>query len=198
MEKALTPKGAATRQRMISAAAQLIRENGVAKTTLDDVLATTSTSKSQLFHYFPAGRADLLRAVAEHEATQVIEVQQPFLRDLSSWAAWQGWQRAVMRHYFELGELCPLGALTSELGKSSPETRAIVNTLFEEWEAALARGVEAASGATGAEAKRLARSILTAIQGGVVLLRATGRPDYLETALATAIEPLRPAGSVSH
>jgi hypothetical protein len=35
-----------------------------------------------------------------------------------------------------------------------------------------------------------ARSILTSIQGGVVMLRATGRLTYLETALDTALQPI--------
>ena len=56
MSPKLTPKGAATRQRIIEGAAAEIRERGVAVTTLDDVRARTGTSKSQLFHYFPDGK----------------------------------------------------------------------------------------------------------------------------------------------
>lgn len=54
----LTPKGAATKQRIIEGAAAAIRRHGVFALTLDDVLALTSTSKSQLFHYFPGGRTN--------------------------------------------------------------------------------------------------------------------------------------------
>lgn len=39
-------------------------------------------------------------------------------------------------------------------------------------------------------ARDTARSILTAIQGGVVMLRGTGRLAYLQTALDTAIRPI--------
>ncbi len=53
MERALTAKGTATRARIVEGAAQLIRERGVANVSLDDIRAVTSTSKSQLFHYFP-------------------------------------------------------------------------------------------------------------------------------------------------
>ena len=189
MDGRYSAKGEATRQRMIHAAALLIRENGVPETTLDDVLEATSTSKSQLFHYFPAGRSDLLVAVATHEAAQVLEAQEPYLSDLSSSEAWERWRRAVMDHYIQLGDRCPLGALTSELGKTSAETRNIVTTLYDTWESALAHGVAALPGQSH-DATRVARCILTAIQGGVVMLRATGRVDYLEAALAQAMEPI--------
>ena len=61
----LTAKGEATRRRIIEGAAAVIRSNGVAATTLDDIRAHTQTSKSQLFHYFPDGKDQLLLAVAE-------------------------------------------------------------------------------------------------------------------------------------
>ncbi|NED79094.1 TetR/AcrR family transcriptional regulator, partial [Streptomyces sp. SID11233] len=91
MSTGLTAKGRATRQRIVDATALLTRQKGVAETTLDDVRAATATSQSQLFHYFPGGRADILLAVTEHEAGQVLAAQRPFLDDLSTWESWQGW-----------------------------------------------------------------------------------------------------------
>ena len=79
MPQGLTTKGAATRQRIIEGAAAEIRERGVEVTTLDDVLARTHTSKSQLFHYFPQGKDALLLAVARYEADRVLIDQQPQL-----------------------------------------------------------------------------------------------------------------------
>ncbi|HEX4658285.1 MAG TPA: helix-turn-helix domain-containing protein, partial [Streptosporangiaceae bacterium] len=58
--RVLTSKGAATMQRIVAGAAALIRDRGVANVSLDDIRAATSTSKSQLFHYFPDGKSDLL------------------------------------------------------------------------------------------------------------------------------------------
>ncbi|MGP4083460.1 TetR/AcrR family transcriptional regulator [Streptomyces sp. KR55] len=192
MNKGMTAKGRATRHRIIVAAAMLTRDKGAAETTLDDVRAATATSKSQLFHYFPEGRADILAAVAEYEAGQVLEAQQPYLGDLSTWESWQGWRQAVLDHYTELGQKCPLGSLTAELGKSSPQARSIVTSLYDEWEAALVRGVKAVTSHEEEAVRRRARSILAAVQGGVVMLQGTGRTDYLDAALSAAISPLQP------
>ncbi|MGV7852690.1 TetR/AcrR family transcriptional regulator, partial [Mycobacterium kansasii] len=58
----LTARGAATRARIVAAAASLVQEHGVAGTSLDDVMAVTATSKSQLYHYF-ANKDALIREV---------------------------------------------------------------------------------------------------------------------------------------
>ncbi|MGX7681325.1 TetR/AcrR family transcriptional regulator [Jatrophihabitans sp. DSM 45814] len=192
----LTAKGAATRQRIVDGAAALIRGSGPTATSLDDIMAATSTSKSQLFHYFPDGRDELFRAVARHEAGQVIAAQQPFLADLTSWRKWQAWRRAVIAHYTELGSRCPLGALTSQLGKSSPQTREIVSNLYEEWETLLRTGAQAMADrgelAPDVNATQTARGILAAIQGGVVMLQSTGRVDYLDAGVNLALRPMQP------
>lgn len=193
MNKGLTAKGRATRERIVVATALLTREKGAAETTLDDVRAATATSKSQLFHYFPEGRSDILTAVAEYEARQILDMQQPFLSDLSTWESWQEWRQAVLDYYIGLGQRCPLGSLTAELGKSSPQTGAVVSALFGEWEEALVRGVQALTSDEPDVARDRAQSILAAIQGGVVMLQATGRTDYLTAALMAATSPLQPA-----
>jgi AcrR family transcriptional regulator len=74
-----TAKGAATRSRIIDAAATLIYERGLASVGINDVRAATSTSHGQIFHYFPDGRAELLHAVVEHQTRQALDDQRPEL-----------------------------------------------------------------------------------------------------------------------
>jgi TetR/AcrR family transcriptional regulator, transcriptional repressor for nem operon len=45
-----TPRGRATRERIVAAASELIGERGVAETSIDDVLERAGASKSQLYH----------------------------------------------------------------------------------------------------------------------------------------------------
>jgi AcrR family transcriptional regulator len=67
----LTPKGQATRARIIEGAGQVLRETGVAFAALDGIRAHAGTSKSQLSRYFPRGKEQLLLAVAQYEADRV-------------------------------------------------------------------------------------------------------------------------------
>src|ERR1700735_2646257 len=127
----LTPKGAATRDRIIQGASAEIREHGVT-VTLDDIRARTRTSKSQLFHYFPDGREQLLLAVARYEADRVLADQQPQLGHLTSWDAWLAWRDTVLARYRQQGQQCPLNALTTQLGRMTPGARAVVAELMGE------------------------------------------------------------------
>jgi AcrR family transcriptional regulator len=186
----LTAKGTATRGRIVVAAAELIRANGVESTGLDAVLAATATSKGQLFHYFPAGRADLLFAVAEHEAAQVIADQQPQLDQLGSPGSWKAWRDVVVARYRAQGARCPISALTSQLRLSDERIGPLVSALLEDWHARITAGLRRAGLPTRghSSARRLAGVILAAIQGGVSLLIATGDIRYLESSLDAALQ----------
>ena len=196
MTASLTPKGAATRSRIIEGASLEIRENGV-DATLDDIRIRSGTSKSQLFHYFPDGREQLLLAVARYEADRVLADQQPQLGDLTSWASWLSWRDAVIARYREQGQRCPLSALTTQLGRDTPGARAVVTELMRQWQDELAAGVRSmqAAGeiAAGLDPDRTAAAIVAGIQGGVVMLMSTGDTTPLESALDLAIGYLRSA-----
>src|SRR6201988_4294665 len=178
MERELTARGAATRARIVEGAATLIRERGIAEVAMDDIRAATSTSKSQLFHYFPDGRTQLLAAVAQHEADRVLEDQQPALDQLTSWAAWQAWRDRVVERYRAQGQSCPLAVLTSQLGPGSPEHQEGVVGLFRRWQQKIADGIRGmqASGriAASLDADRRAAALLAGLQGGVLIMLATG------------------------
>lgn len=193
----LTAKGAATRQRIIEGAAAEIRAAGVSIATLDDIRARTSTSKSQLFHYFPGGKEQLLLAVAEYEAQLVLDDQQPYLGELTSWAAWQRWRDAVIDRYRRQGQHCPLAVLMSEIGRTTPGAQAVTSALMVKWHNEIANGMrymqEHQKVARGLDADRTAAALLAGIQGGVGVLLATGDISYLEAALDIGIESLRGA-----
>jgi|SRR5882757_1203708 len=195
MSRPLTDKGRATRQRIIEGAAAEIREHGVATTTLDDVGVRTRTSKSQLFHYFPEGKEQLLLAVAEHEAALVIADQQPQLGKLDSWRAWQDWRNTVVDRYRRQGQQCPLNVLISQLGRSTPGAQAVVTELLNRWQSEIAAGIRGmqAQGkiGPGVQADQAAAAMLAGIQGGVVVMLSTGRLTHLEAALDVGIKHLR-------
>lgn len=191
----LTAKGMRTRQRIVEGAATVIRELGVADTTLDDVLGRTATSKSQLFHYFPDGKEGLLLAVARFEADRTIADQQPQLGALTSWSAWTAWRNKVVERYRAQGRHCPLNVVMSQLGRSSPGSQAVVTELMQRWQSELVTGIRhmQSIGEVGArvDAERAAAALLAGIQGGVVIMWSTGTTDHLEAALDSGIDALR-------
>ncbi|MEO3818458.1 TetR/AcrR family transcriptional regulator [Plantactinospora sp. B24E8] len=195
MDRKLTPKGEAARRRIIEGAAAEIRESGVHVTTLDAVRARTGTSKSQLFHYFPKGKEELLLAVARYEADRVLADQQPQLGDLTSWPAWQAWRDRVVSRYREQGQRCPLNVLVTQLGRNTPGAQAVVTELMWQWQAELTSGIRHMQGVgevdAAVDADRVAAALLAGIQGGVLIMLSTGRLTHLEAALDVAIDNLR-------
>ncbi|MCW2560508.1 MAG: transcriptional regulator [Mycobacterium sp.] len=189
-----TPKGRATRQRIIDGAAAEIRVNGAVATTLDDVMARTETSKSQLFHYFPSGKEQLLLAVAELEAARVLSDQQPHLSKLTSWAAWQRWRDVVVERYRAQGQQCPLSTVMSEMGRT-PAAQAVTSALIDQWRTEIESGVRAMQQqgkmTESVDPARAAAALLAGIQGGVSVLLNTGDISYLEAALDVGIANLR-------
>jgi AcrR family transcriptional regulator len=191
----LTVKGTATRQRIIEGAADEIRESGIAATTLDDICRRSGTGKSQLFHYFPGGKEELLLAVAGYEAARVLDDQQPHLGQLTSWQAWDDWRDAVVDRYRRQGTHCPLGVLITELGRHTPAAQAVTRQLLEQWQGDVQAGITAMQQrgeiAGDLDATRTAAAIVAAIQGGVTILMSTGSSAHLEAALDTALAYLR-------
>ncbi len=191
----LTAKGQATRARIVDGAAAEIRERGVALTTIEDVMTRTRTSKSQIFHYFPDGKDQLLLAVATLESQRVLDDQQPHLSALTSWAAWQRWRDAVVERYRRQGQNCPIAVLMSEIGRTSTGAQAVTTELIDSWRGAIADGIAAMQQqekiARTVDPARAAAALLAGIQGGVGIMLATGDLTYLEAALDEGISALR-------
>ncbi|WDO07202.1 TetR/AcrR family transcriptional regulator [Streptomyces murinus] len=197
MPETLTAKGRATRARIIEGAAELLREQGPAA-TLDDIRARTGTSKSQLFHYFPEGKDELLLAVARFEADRVLSDQQPQLSCLDSWENWRRWRDVVVERYERQGDTCPLGSLFLQVGRQRPGARAIVTELMRQWQHQLAEGMRAlqAGGlvSPALDVDRASAALIAGIQGGVALMMSTGDSTHLRAAIDTGIDHLRTAG----
>jgi TetR/AcrR family transcriptional regulator, transcriptional repressor for nem operon len=189
----LTRKGEQTRERIVSAAAQLIFERGVASTSIEDVKEAAGVSSSQLYHYFGDKQA-LVHAVIAHQSDAVIAAQEPLLGKLDSLDALRAWRDQAVAFEIQLQCRggCPIGTLAGELAESDAEARADIAAGFARWEEALGEGIRAmhARGELPAEVDpdRLALALLAAHQGGLILTQVRREATPLEAALDAMIE----------
>jgi AcrR family transcriptional regulator len=195
----LTAKGVATRERIVAAAAAEIRERGVSAVTLDDIGRRSRTGKSQLFHYFPDGKEQMLLAVAEREADQVLQDQEPHLGRLTSWDAWHEWRDVVVEKYRRQGVNCPLGVLITEIGRHTPAAQAVTAKLLSQWQRRIQAGIEDMKAAgeirSDVDPARASAALIAAIQGGVAILMSSGSAKHLEYALDLCLDYLRASSS---
>ncbi len=188
----LTRRGAATRERIVAGAATLIYEWGVASTSLDDIMAATRTSKSQLYHYV-ADKDALVLEVIRRQLDRVIAGQEAELQGLRTWEGVQRWRDHLVKGTRATAGVggCPLGSLASELADRAESAREARGACFAEWEAYFVDGFSAMreDGLMSPEADpaELAVTVMTALQGGLLLAQTTRDARPLELALDMAI-----------
>jgi TetR/AcrR family transcriptional repressor of nem operon len=192
----LTPRGAATRSRIVEAAADLIYAHGVERTSLDDVMAASGVSKSQLYHYF-TDKDDLVRAVIAHQTDGILDAQQPLLDHLDSFEALERWRDLLvgLQEQRQCAGGCPIGSIAAELADDDPVARADLAAGFERWEApiraGLARMRDRGELRPDADTDALALALLAALQGGLVLTQTRRSTEPLRTALDAMLAHIR-------
>jgi AcrR family transcriptional regulator len=196
----LTPKGAATRDRIVGATADLVLARGVGGTSLEDIGAQTATSKGQLFHYFPGGKTDLVAAIASFQGERVLDAQRPYLDSLDTWEAWGGWRQAVLDHYGSQPHWgCPISALARDVIGNDPVRGGELAAYMDRWRGYLQAGLDRMRSAgvlrPEAEPEQLALSMFSALQGGLLLTQTMQSLKPLEAALDGALTMLHAAGT---
>ncbi|WP_026851995.1 TetR/AcrR family transcriptional regulator [Glaciibacter superstes] len=188
----LTARGAKTRAKIVAGAADLMFIQGVGGTTLDDVIAASGVSKSQLYHHF-AGKDALVRAVIDHVGEFVIGRERDALGHVSTIAGLRRWRDAlVQNNALRHGAYgCSLGALASEVSDNDDLARQTLSQLFGEWQGLLAGVLHRLqdSGALSPEAPidQLATGLLGALQGGYMLAQTARDVTPMATSIDMAL-----------
>ncbi|MGW5051630.1 TetR/AcrR family transcriptional regulator [Actinokineospora sp. NPDC004072] len=191
-----TERGRRTRERLVSAAAELFRVQGVRATGVEEVLERAGCGKSQLYHYFD-GKADLVAAVLDHQLDRLLDNQREHLAALGSWEGIERWLRALALVFVRpTGVMaCPLGALAAELAGTDEDVRHALVAAFDRWGSHLGAGLAALRERGeldgGVDPQRLARMTIGTMQGGLLMARTYADPTALDDAVECALAGLR-------
>ena len=192
----LTARGAKTRSRIIATAADLMRVRGVGGTTLDDVVAASNVSKSQLYGHFEDKQA-LVRAVIDLVGDCRIAEEREQLSKVTTFAELRSWRDALVEnnavHEGRYG--CTLGSLANEVADQDSIARKKLNGLFAAWqelfEDLLRRFQEAGLIPREADVSPLATGLLAAVQGGYLLAQTSHDVRPMAAAIDMAIAHLQ-------
>jgi len=174
-EKRLTPKGRATRDRIVQVAAELILSDGLSALNMDALRKAASVSGSQLAHYFTDKRA-LIRAVVARQINVVLDFhRQPKLGALDTFDDFERWIDLNMRYLRRIGYsgTPTYHALAGQLGKSETATRETLAAGYWQWIELLEQAIQRMKNhrvlVAQADARKLALAIVSAHQGGATL-----------------------------
>jgi TetR/AcrR family transcriptional regulator, transcriptional repressor for nem operon len=198
----LTRRGAATRSAIVHAAAELMHVNGVAATSLEEVLTAAAVSKSQFYRHFE-DKTDLVHAVIALRAEETMAKQTERLRDLDSFRGLRQWGEAfVQRSALRRGAWgCELGSLSAELADVDEYSRTRLAHHFREWEQLLSQAFDRMRERDvlrdDVDSMRLAVAVMAAVQGGYLLAQAAHDSAPMEVAIAMAIDHVRAHAAVT-
>lgn len=163
-----------TRARMVTSAALLLREHGVAGTSVAKVLDHSHGPRGSVGFHFPGGRSELLADALRWAGDLVTTtLQDAAARKLPPAKVFAGicshYRRQLAETDYAAG--CPVGAAAQEAYRD-PALGPVVSDIIDDWRTALA-DVLVAAGHRRGEAQSLAMLCISALEGAITMARVT-------------------------
>jgi AcrR family transcriptional regulator len=190
-----TGRGRASRERIVERAAELFAEQGIAATSVDEVLAAANAGKGQFYHYFRS-RDELAAAAVGHRCAQVVTELTQALGGVSSLAGLERALEAFITRFEQMGMPgCPIGTLAAEVAGRNENARLQAAAGFDAWERLLADALERMRQRgelrPDAEPTTVATGLLASIEGGMVLSQTRKDIASLRTAVEAGLGQVR-------
>jgi TetR/AcrR family transcriptional regulator, lmrAB and yxaGH operons repressor len=175
------------RERVVLAAARLLRTRGYTGTSLRDIVKAADAPWGSLQHYFPGGKDQIVVEAMTAGTSQVdAMIDDAFTRGRGAEAAVRAFfvnaAEAVVKRDFDAG--CPVALVALEYAGGEDEIARLSRASIDGWIERFATYLRE-DGIESRAAKRLAAAIITQYEGGLILSR-----------IGRDVEPLRTAGNV--
>lgn len=151
---------------------EVFRNRGYEGATLSQLADVTGLKKSSLYHRFPAGKDDMVKAVVLYVSGQLHQyVIEPILKgEKAPETLFDAMIATIKAVYSDGRKNCLLNVLT--LGDANPEIKSLLNEDYNAWLAALIKlGTD--TGMDQQEAEARAKHFLVIVQGALVVQRLT-------------------------
>jgi AcrR family transcriptional regulator len=187
------PSTLETRERLLQTAFQLFHEQGYHATGVATILREAGVNAGSMYHFF-SSKDDLLLKVLEFaldylepmvmgpaEAAAVDPIERVFVL-LNQYREWIGANQCRMG--------CPIGNLALEVSDGNAEARELIHRNFENWAGRVEGWLRSAEREfpPGTDLKRLARFVLTVMEGGLMQARAAGHLGPFDDCVAVLRE----------
>ena len=182
-----------TRQRIVTATAELFRRQGYNGTSVKQVTTAAGAPVGSLYHFFPEGKEELGDEVIRTSGRAYLELFEVIYDAAAGPAeAITDFFDGAAEVLAETGYLdaCPIGTVALEVASTNDRLRRATHDVFESWVEGVAARFEAA-GVAAERARELAFTLVAAVEGGFMLSRAARSPEPMRTtgrAVRTLVE----------
>lgn len=179
--------GVDTRTRILAAASELYRRQGMTGTGLKQVAELAQAPFGSIYHFFPGGKQELTEAVIRTGGTMYGDLVMQILDTFDDLPT-------AMEMSFKLAgdvlvatdfvDACPIETIALEVASTDETLRVATADVFTDW---IERGMArfANSGLDEATRRRLVTAYVAALEGAFVLSRALRSTEPLEAAGTT-------------
>ncbi|MDP9842931.1 TetR/AcrR family transcriptional regulator [Streptosporangium lutulentum] len=168
-----------SRQRMVAAARQLIRERGYHGTALSDVVKRSAAPRGSVYHHFPEGKVQMAAEAADSHAREQVEMINQVAGSSSS-------AEDLVRTYFDLAREgmvnsgyqrgCAIAPLVIEASEESEGLDEVGRRSFSSMVDGMAFQLTVL-GVEHTAARELAHAVVAAVEGALVTSRALRSPE---------------------
>ena len=189
-------RGAATRARIIRAAADLFHKQGVGATSPDQVIEASETGKGQFYHYFKS-KEGLVHEVLQAYLDDIAKGTAPLSYEINSWEDLESWffSNIELQKRFRMTRGCPFGTIGNEVTENDELIRQDLSLIFEVVKNKLAAFFikEKATGRLSQDAneEQLANFSIATIQGAMLLGKIKRNSQLAEAIVYEAVAHLK-------
>jgi len=186
-------QAAETRDRLLRTAFQLFHEQGFNATGVATILREAEVNPGSMYHFFQS-KDELLERVLEFALGYLspavmdpveVKTTDPIGR---VFALLDQYRAGMDRNGCKMG--CPIGNLALEVSDGNTKARALIHRNFENWIGRVEGWLQAAGDRLppDVDRHRLARFVLTVMEGGLMQSRAAGTLEPFDEAVETLRE----------
>jgi AcrR family transcriptional regulator len=194
--KARSTKGAETRLRIITAAADLFHKQGVRATSPDQIIEKSGTGKGQFYHYFK-NKEGLVHEVLQSHLDAIRDGTAPLNYEIEAWPDLERWFRAQieLQRSFKMSRGCPFGTIGNEITDNDELVRQDLSLIFEVMKNKIALFFckEKAKGLLVQEANEVSMAdfCIAVIQGAMLMGKVKRNSQPVETTVREALAHLK-------
>jgi TetR/AcrR family transcriptional repressor of lmrAB and yxaGH operons len=184
-----------SRASMVRSAASLIGSQGVTATSFSDVLADSGAPRGSIYHHFPDGKNQLARDAIRWTSDRVLTYQGAVIPTSANEVLERFigmWRQVVVSSGGATGCVVAGVAVDTHRDMKSADDEGLITVVrdtFRSWIALLTSQLEAV-GIAGDRAGEIALTTVAGMEGALILCRAEGDVQPLETVAAQLMQLL--------